>query len=110
MKLYYEDEPHILDNISKEEEDYLFSTRGQKIAKLNSIKNKYMNKNNFHMGGKYRDYVERMRKDETLVLDMHGKNISHLVLSVVIISINVYGIYNIKRMQKNKIIHPKAYL
>ena len=32
------------------------------------------------MGGKYRDYVERMRKDETLVLDMHGKNISHLVL------------------------------
>ena len=45
-----------------------------------------------------------------IVYDFFIANISHLVLSVVIISINIYGIYNIKKMQKNKIIHPKAYL
>ena len=45
-----------------------------------------------------------------IVYDFFIVNISHLVLSVVIISINIYGIYNIKKMQKNKIIHPKAYL
>ena len=45
-----------------------------------------------------------------ITYDFFIDNISHLVLSVVIISINLYGIANIKKMQKNKIIHPKAYL
>ena len=35
-----------------------------------------------------------------IVYDFFINNISHLVLSFVIISINVYGMYNIKRTEK----------
>ena len=42
--------------------------------------------------------------------DFFIDNISHLVLSVVIISINLYGIFNIKKMQKDMNTQPKAYL
>ena len=45
-----------------------------------------------------------------ITYDFFITNISHLVLSVVIISINLYGIFNIKRMQKGVVKEPKAYL
>ena len=45
-----------------------------------------------------------------IMYDFFIDNISHLVLSVVIISINLYGIANIKKMQKDKNTQPKAYL
>jgi|TARA_B100000424_G_C22672934_1_gene369201 hypothetical protein len=45
-----------------------------------------------------------------ITYDFFIDNISHLVLSVVIISINLYGIANIKKMQKDKNTQPKAYL
>ena len=45
-----------------------------------------------------------------ITYDFFIDNISHLVLSVVIISINLYGIVNIKKMQKDKNTQPKAYL
>ena len=45
-----------------------------------------------------------------ITYDFYIDNISHLVLSAVIISINLYGIFNIKRMQKGGVKEPKAYL
>ena len=45
-----------------------------------------------------------------ITYDFFIDNISHLVLSVVIISINLYGIANIKKMQKDRNTQPKAYL
>ena len=45
-----------------------------------------------------------------ITYDFYIDNISHLVLSAVIISINLYGIFNIKRMQKGGDKQPKAYL
>ena len=45
-----------------------------------------------------------------ITYDFYIDNISHLVLSAVIISINLYGIFNIKRMQKGVVKQPKAYL
>jgi len=45
-----------------------------------------------------------------ITYDFFITNISHLVLSLVIISINLYGIFNIKRMQKDRFNEPKAYL
>ena len=45
-----------------------------------------------------------------ITYDFFITNISHLVLSVVIISINLYGIYNIKKMKKDRFKQPKAYL
>ena len=45
-----------------------------------------------------------------ITYDFFIDNISHLVLSVVIISINLYGIFNIKKMQKDMNTQPKAYL
>ena len=45
-----------------------------------------------------------------ITYDFFIDNISHLVLSVVIISINLYGIANIKKMQKDKNTQSKAYL
>ena len=35
-----------------------------------------------------------------VIYDLYIDNISHLVLSFVIISINLYGMYNIKKTQK----------
>lgn len=45
-----------------------------------------------------------------ITYDFFIDNISHLVLSVVIISINLYGIFNIIKIQKDKNTQPKAYL
>ena len=45
-----------------------------------------------------------------ITYDFFIDNISHLVLSIVIISINLYGIFNIKKMQKDMNTQPKAYL
>ena len=45
-----------------------------------------------------------------ITYDFFITNISHLVLSAVIISINLYGIFNIKRMQKGVVKKSKAYL
>ena len=45
-----------------------------------------------------------------ITYDFFIDNISHLVLSVVIISINLYCIFNIKKMQKDMNTQPKAYL
>ena len=45
-----------------------------------------------------------------ITYDFFIANISHLVLSAVIISINLYGIYNIKKMKKDRFKQPKAYL
>ncbi len=45
-----------------------------------------------------------------ITYDFYINNISHLVLSAIIISINLYGIYNIKRMQKDRNNQSKAYL
>ena len=45
-----------------------------------------------------------------ITYDFFITNISHLVLSVVIISINLYGIYQHKTMQKGDVKEPKAYL
>jgi hypothetical protein len=45
-----------------------------------------------------------------ITYDFYINNISHLVLSAIIISINLYGIYNIKQMQKGSVKQPKAYL
>ena len=38
-----------------------------------------------------------------ITYDFYINNISHLVLSAIIISINLYGIYNIKQMQKGSV-------
>ena len=45
-----------------------------------------------------------------ITYDFYIDNFSHLVLSAVIISINLYGIFNIKRMQKGVVKKSKAYL
>jgi hypothetical protein len=45
-----------------------------------------------------------------ITYDFYIANFSHLVLSAVIISINLYGIYNIKKMKKERFDQPKAYL
>ena len=45
-----------------------------------------------------------------ITYDFFITNISHLVLSVVIISINLYGIYQHKLAKKDKVSQPKAYL
>ena len=45
-----------------------------------------------------------------ITYDFFITNISHLVLSVVIISINLYGIYQHKMAQKDSVSKPKAYL
>ncbi len=45
-----------------------------------------------------------------ITYDFFITNISHLVLSVVIISINLYGIYQHKIAKKDKVSQPKAYL
>ena len=45
-----------------------------------------------------------------ITYDFFITNISHLVLSVVIISINLYGIYQHKMAQKDDVSKPKAYL
>ena len=45
-----------------------------------------------------------------ITYDFFITNISHLVLSVVIISINLYGIYQHKIVKKDKVSQPKAYL
>tara|TARA_R100000315_G_C5196640_1_gene115187 strand:- start:260 stop:514 length:255 start_codon:yes stop_codon:yes gene_type:complete len=45
-----------------------------------------------------------------ITYDFYIDNFSHLVLSAIIISINIYGIFNIKRMQKGGDKQPKAYL
>ena len=45
-----------------------------------------------------------------ITYDFYIDNISHLVLSAIIIAINLYGIFNIKRMQKDKNTQPKVYL
>ena len=45
-----------------------------------------------------------------ITYDFYITNFSHLVLSVVIISINLYGIYQHKTSQKRKVTQPKAYL
>ena len=45
-----------------------------------------------------------------ITYDFFIDNFSHLVLSAIIISINLYGIFNIKRMQKGGVKQPKAYL
>ena len=45
-----------------------------------------------------------------ITYDFFIANISHLVLSAIIISINLYGIYNIKKMKKDRFKQPKAYL
>ena len=45
-----------------------------------------------------------------ITYDFFITNISHLVLSVVIISINLYGIYQHKTAKKDKVSQPKAYL
>ena len=45
-----------------------------------------------------------------ITYDFFIDNISHLVLSVVIISINLYGIYQHKIAKKDKVSQPKAYL
>ena len=45
-----------------------------------------------------------------ITYDFFITNISHLVLSVVIISINLYGIYQHKMAKKDKVSKPKAYL
>ena len=45
-----------------------------------------------------------------ITYDFYINNISHLVLSAIIISINLYGIYNIKKMKKDRFKQPKAYL
>ena len=45
-----------------------------------------------------------------ITYDFFITNISHLVLSIVIISINLYGIYQHKMAKKDKVSQPKAYL
>ena len=45
-----------------------------------------------------------------ITYDFYIDNISHLVLSAIIISINLYGIFNIKKMQKDMNSKSKAYL
>ena len=45
-----------------------------------------------------------------ITYDFYIANFSHLVLSAIIISINLYGIYNIKKMKKDRFKQPKAYL
>ena len=45
-----------------------------------------------------------------ITYDFFITNISHLVLSVVIICINLYGIYQHKIAKKDKVSQPKAYL
>ena len=45
-----------------------------------------------------------------ITYDFYIANFSHLVLSAVIISINLYGIYNIKKKKKDMFKQPKAYL
>ena len=45
-----------------------------------------------------------------ITYDFFITNISHLVLSAIIISINLYGIYQHKTMQKGDVKEPKAYL
>ena len=45
-----------------------------------------------------------------ITYDFYIDNISHLVLSAVIISINLYGIYQHKMAKKDKVSQPKAYL
>ena len=45
-----------------------------------------------------------------ITYDFYIANFSHLVLSAVIISINLYGIYNIKKMKKDRFKQTKAYL
>ena len=45
-----------------------------------------------------------------ITYDFFITNITHLVLSVVIISINLYGIYQQKLAKKDKVSQPKAYL
>ena len=45
-----------------------------------------------------------------ITYDFFITNISHLVLSVVIISINLYGIYQHKIAKKDKVSQSKAYL
>ena len=45
-----------------------------------------------------------------ITYDFFITNISHLVLSIVIISINLYGIYQHKIAKKDKVSQPKAYL
>ena len=45
-----------------------------------------------------------------ITYDFFISNISHLVLSVVIISINLYGIYQQKTVQKGSDKQPEAYL
>ena len=45
-----------------------------------------------------------------ITYDFYIANFSHLVLSAVIIGINLYGIYNIKQMKKDRFKQPKAYL
>jgi hypothetical protein len=45
-----------------------------------------------------------------ITYDFFITNISHLVLSVVIISINLYGIYQHKMAKKDKVSQSKAYL
>ena len=45
-----------------------------------------------------------------ITYDFFITNISHLVLSAVIISINLYGIYQHKTSQKDRFKEPKAYL
>ena len=63
----------------KNQRKYL--NRCQKHMKKQEKHKKYMVKKNFHMASKYRRYVDRMRSDSKLVLDMNGKNINHLVSS-----------------------------
>ena len=45
-----------------------------------------------------------------ITYDFYIDNISHLVLSAVIISINLYGIYQHKIAKKDKVSQPTAYL
>ena len=45
-----------------------------------------------------------------ITYDFFITNISHLVLSVVIICINLYGIYQHKKAEKDSVSKPKAYL
>ena len=45
-----------------------------------------------------------------ITYDFFITNISHLVLSAVIISINLYGIYQHKKAQKDDVSQSKAYL
>lgn len=45
-----------------------------------------------------------------IVYDFFITNVSHMVLSIVIISINLYGIWQQKQAKKSKVSQPKAYL